>query len=101
VDSMINRRAQVFGPDGAFRTQWLTPWVNEFLPPAIAVGPDGRIYMADPVRGRVWEYASTDAAPVWWTGGGLRRPVGLALGEAGSVYLLDEETKQVYHFKRP
>jgi DNA-binding beta-propeller fold protein YncE len=37
---------------------------------------------------------------VWWAGGNMRRPVGLAVDAAGRIYVLDGETRTIYIFER-
>ena len=101
ADTLINKRVQIFAGDGGFVDQWLTPWTSDFSVPAMAVAGDGRIYMADAERGRVWEYAAPAAKPVWWRAGDLKRPIGLALDRQGQIYVVDEETRLIYQFKRP
>ena len=100
ADTLLNKRVQRFDSAGAFIVQWLVPWTSDFVVPAMAVGSDGRVFMADADHGRVWEYAADGTEPVWWTGGGVIRPLGLALDAVGHIYLIDEELKQVYRFER-
>ncbi|MGC8827269.1 MAG: hypothetical protein ACP5TV_09735, partial [Anaerolineae bacterium] len=100
ADTLINKRLQVFNSEGTVLRQWAVPWASDFLAPAMAIAPQGRLYMADPDRGRVWEYALDGSMVVWWTGGDMRRPVGLAVDAAGRVYVLDGEMKTIYIFER-
>ncbi|MGQ9666671.1 MAG: PA14 domain-containing protein, partial [Anaerolineae bacterium] len=100
ADTLRNKRLQVFSGEGVVLRQWAVPWANDFLSPAMAISPQGRLYMADPDRGRVWEYALDGSLVVWWAGGDMRRPVGLAVDAAGRIYVLDGETKSIYLFER-
>ena len=100
ADTLLNKRLQVFSGEGTVLRQWAVPWASDFLAPAMAIAPQGRLYMADPDRGRVWEYAQDGSTVVWWAGGNMRRPVGLAVDAAGRIYVLDGETRTIYIFER-
>lgn len=100
ADTLLNKRVQVFDGNGGLLLQWLAPWTSDFVVPAMGVASDGRVFMADADRGRIWEYAADGTEVVWWGADGLSRPVGLALDAMDRIYVLDEGSNQVYLFSR-
>jgi len=79
-------RVVVFGPDGRYLRDWPTTVGNN--EPLLAVGPDGLVYVANDITGRVSVHRP-DGPLVRQLGGGL--PVAgvmdLEVDAAGSVYL--------------
>ncbi len=90
----------LFAPDGTYRESLPAPWASNSTFSSLTPAGDGRIFATDAERGRVWEYGPGSETPVWWSGAGMRRPIGITLDGAGQVFTVDEETKRIYVFRR-
>jgi len=100
VDTLLNRRIQVFAADGTFLRQWTLDWADRFESPRIAVGKDGTVYLSDPRGSRVVAYSPEGQIRSQWTNPeAWRRLVGLALGPDGVAAVTDGDTAQVYTFQ--
>lgn len=85
-----NGRVSLFDLNGA----WKGSATGFFGPRGVAIGPDGRIWVADTGNHRVLVYRDLDAAPVVIGRQGNRplefsSPVGIATGPSGDVYVAD------------
>ena len=97
-----NERVQVFGPDGSFKRTFggNGSGPNQLLEPVgIALGPDGRVYVADTNNGRisVWDKAG-NALDQWpvpaWIGSTDFSPY-LTFGLDGNLYATSANTGSV------
>ena len=109
-----NGRVQIFGrgesgkvnplPQGTWRVSGWQP--NTYNDPFIAVSKDGLVYASVPER-NLMLYATTNGDPLLrWGGSGndfasLTLPSGTAVGEDGTVYVVDRGNNRIMHFKLP
>lgn len=119
-----NFRIQKFTGDGEFLTTWgeLGSAPGQFGEPVdIAVGPDGHIYVADAFEARVQKFTSDGTFVAEWgsrcvlaTGEGcvdpdgvgpleigdgqFAAPAGIAVDDAGNVYVTDRDNHRVQKF---
>jgi uncharacterized protein (TIGR03663 family) len=107
-----NHRIQKFDGDGQFVTMWGTHGVQEqategaglfWGPRAVAVGPQGRIYVTDTGNKRVQLFMPDGQFVSQWGGKGLQEgkldePVGLAIAEDGSTYVADTWNQRIQLF---
>ena len=107
-----NHRIQKFGPSGEFVTMWGTHGVQEqasgdeglfWGPRAVAVGPQGRIYVADTGNKRIQVFTPDGQFVSQWGGKGLQEgrmdePVGLAIARDGSSYVADTWNQRIQLF---
>jgi DNA-binding beta-propeller fold protein YncE len=72
-------------------------------PEAVAVAPDGNVYVADTANNRIVALSPGGAVLAQWGGRGsedgrLRSPSGVAIDAAGNVFVLDSENNRVQEF---
>ncbi len=100
ADSGARRVAVLATRGGAL----LAEWPVEGRPAGIALGPDGKVYVADETGHRVRVYDSTGTHLADWGGfgrglGQLDRPAGLAVGpKDGFLYVADSGNQRVQWF---
>lgn len=70
-----------------------------YAPSAIAVGPDGTVFVTDAANGRVQLLSTTGQALSQWDSH-LAYPAGIAVGRDGSVYVTDARTGRLVRFSR-
>jgi tripartite motif-containing protein 71 len=117
VDS-CNHRIQRFGPDGAFVTKWGKgcivdidgdgvpdqPCDGEFYyPSAIAIAPDGSVYVAEWSNNRIQKFDSNGNFITKWGASGTGQgefqwPSGITIGPDGSVFVTDSFNNRVQKF---
>jgi len=99
--SLLFHRAAVGGPD----SKWIAIDSSSTLDSArFDVGPDGRIYMTDPVMKRILVYSSDGRTcnPVKMEGpdsAPFVRLTGITLDSAGSIYAVDCGSNAIYRFR--
>jgi DNA-binding beta-propeller fold protein YncE len=80
---------------------------NTYDDPALAVGPEGRVYVSAPAREQVAALSSSSGRPVLrWGGEGeslsaLNSPSGIAFDAEGRVYVVDRALGRVLRFDVP
>ncbi|MBC7331547.1 MAG: hypothetical protein H5T91_03865 [Synergistetes bacterium] len=67
-----------------------------YNPSAVALGPDGNLYLADYGRGKIFVLTKDGLILRSW--GGLRNPSGIAVSLDGKVYVSDFSESKVYVF---
>ena len=95
--SQIVARSAYLG-DGSFELP-LAGSMSPRQPNAIAVGPDGSIHIVDQL-GQVVVFDPAGTPVRSYGSGVLRKPLGVAIDEAGTPYVLDGDLKQVKVFDR-
>jgi len=107
-----NHRIQRFSGDGAFVGMWGVHGVNEdasgadglfWGPRDVAVGPEGRIYVADTGNKRIQVFEPDGTFVNQWGGKGLQdgmmdEPAGLAITDEGIVYVADTWNQRIQAF---
>ena len=107
VADAYNNRIQIFGPDGSYRTKWGGPlglgipgwWPGWFrVATGVAVGPAGRVYVADFYNNRIQVFSAAGAFLGQFSGsasasasasGQLDLPTDVAVGPDGTIYVVD------------
>src|SRR5271157_1915390 len=110
VTDTWNQRVQVFAPDASglkytsVATWMVAGWVGQSSEnkPFIAVGSAGEVFVSDPEACRVIEFNPQGQAQHVWGGcgvtGGFTLPDGLALDQAGGLWVGDAGTGSLIHF---
>jgi sugar lactone lactonase YvrE len=107
VSDIGNDRIQKFSSTGSFLTAWGSSGTGngQFQSPSgIAVGPLGKVYVADESRSdRVQEFSSTGDYITQWgsygTGNGqFASPEGVAADSSGNVYVADYSNNRIQKF---
>jgi DNA-binding beta-propeller fold protein YncE len=107
-----NHRIQKFDSDGGFVTMWGAHGVNEdasgaeglfWGPRAIAIGPDGRIYVSDTGNKRIQVFEPDGQFVTQWGGRGLQdgrfdEPVGVAVSVDGTSHVADTWNQRIQVF---
>lgn len=99
----LNRRIQVFEPDGTFMLQWPTGRTGlPSFPSGLAVAADGTVYLTDFASNRVAAFATDGTLLSPWriAGDGAERvhPAGVAVGPDGTVYVADAGSHRIEAF---
>jgi tripartite motif-containing protein 71 len=111
ADSNHNR-VLVYGPEGSLQAKWGAGEGNGTAgngpgafdhPGALALAPNGNVYVADTGNNRVVELSATGQVVDEWgakgtADGHFRAPAGVAVDAAGSVYVLDSENDRIQVF---
>ncbi|HXW57888.1 MAG TPA: hypothetical protein VEJ23_00280, partial [Solirubrobacteraceae bacterium] len=107
-----HNRILVYGPSGTLQAQWGAEGGNgaggsepgQFLhPQAVAVAPNGDVYVADTDNNRVVELSPGGGVLAQWGSlgsrdGAFHEPTGIAVDGAGRVYVVDRENNRVQVF---
>ncbi|MFZ5890598.1 MAG: 6-bladed beta-propeller [Myxococcota bacterium] len=101
-----NARVQVFDSDGHFLASWSAPELGH--PWAVALGPDGHVYVADGgnqtpggTARRIVELDSNgNTLGVFGHDAALESPHGIAVGGDNSVYVADLDGRSLRKFVR-
>lgn len=97
-----NRRLQFFRPDGTFIREWsIFGWDEFYTEPYIAFQGDS-VYVTDSFNHRFARYRAGKLDRAWdSTGagqGGLNRPIGIAAGGPGVIYVSDAMNHRIHRF---
>jgi DNA-binding beta-propeller fold protein YncE len=104
VTEAMNGIAWRLDKDGEVLGRWQAVQANTLDSPHVAVGPAGRVYITDPEGGRVLVFAA-DGKPVGRFGslgdgpGQFRKPVGIDVGQDGTIYVSDSHACRVVALK--
>jgi sugar lactone lactonase YvrE len=99
-----DNRIQSFTPDGAPATAWsgeaagTTPVAGAM---GLAAGPDGSIFVADTLRGRVLKFDPSGRLLAVWGGEGpdaLKGPWALAVDAGGAVFVVERDGNRIQVF---
>ena len=91
-DGYDNARVVRFSRDGAVIDEWGARGIapGQFQTPhGIAVGPDGRIFVADRENGRIQVFDANHRFVAEWKGELIGRPWAVATDEKGNVFAVD------------
>jgi sugar lactone lactonase YvrE len=102
VDSS-NQRVQHLDPWGGYRAEWPIPAAGPYNGPHLALAPDGSLLMTAPERHQIQRYSPDGTLRGEWgslgmAAGQFRTPVGLAIDQAGKVYVADTLNHRVQKF---
>ena len=110
VAEFDNNRIQKFTSDGVFLTKWGTQGVGDGQfnrPFGITVDSAGDVYVADEENNRIQKFTSDGVFLAKWAtqGSGIpnadgqfNEPVGVAVDNAGNVYVADKENHRIQKF---
>jgi len=98
-----NQRVQHLDPWGGYRTEWSIPAAGPFNGPHLALAPDGSLLMTAPERYQIQRYSPDGTLLGGWgslgmAAGQFRIPVGLAVDQAGNVYVADTLNHRLQKF---
>jgi WD40 repeat protein len=96
IDRPIKPRVLKFAAGAETPTELPVDRLN--TPAAVAVGPDGAVYVVDSYTKRVLKLAEGRAAGLPFTG--LKKPSGVSVDTAGNVYVADTGNKRVLQLAR-
>lgn len=98
-----NQRVQQLDPWGGYRAEWPIPAAGPYNGPHLALAPDGSLLMTAPERNQIQRYSPDGTLLGEWGSPGMaagqfRIPVGLAVDQAGNVYVADTLNHRVQKF---
>ena len=98
-----NQRVQHLDPWGGYRAEWSIPVAGPYNGPHLALAPDGSLLMTAPERHQIQRYSPDGTLLGEWgslgmVGGQFRIPVGLAVDQAGNVYVADTLNHRLQQF---
>jgi len=98
-----NQRVQHLDPWGGYRAEWPIPAAGPYNGPHLALAPDGSFLMTAPERHQIQRYSPDGTLLGEWgslgmAAGQFRTPVGLAIDQAGNVYVADTLNHRVQKF---
>ena len=100
-----NRRLQFFNSDGTFVREWPLYGTEEFYTePYVGIAGDD-VFVTDSFNHRFGRYADGKLTGVWGrtgsSGGEFNRPIGIAVGADGAVYISDTLNHRIQKFEIP
>ncbi len=96
-----NRRIQRWDLFGRYQTEWAIPLASPYNGPHLALAADGSLFATSPEEHQVRRYSPDGELLGQWGGlGQFRIPVGLALDEAGNLYVADTLNHRIQKFNR-
>jgi sugar lactone lactonase YvrE/4-amino-4-deoxy-L-arabinose transferase-like glycosyltransferase len=98
-----NQRVQQLDPWGGYRAEWSIPAAGPYNGPHLALAPDGSLLMTAPEQHQIQRYSPDGTLLGEWgslgtAAGQFRIPVGLAVDQAGNVYVADTLNHRVQKF---
>jgi DNA-binding beta-propeller fold protein YncE/4-amino-4-deoxy-L-arabinose transferase-like glycosyltransferase len=98
-----NQRVQHLDPWGGYRAEWPIPAAGPYNGPHLALAQDGSLLMTAPERHQIQRYSPDGTLLGEWgslgmAAGQFRIPVGLAVDQAGNVYVADTLNHRVQKF---
>jgi len=98
-----NQRVQYLDPWGGYRTEWPIPAAGPYNGTHLTLAPDGSLLMTAPERHQIQRYSPEGTLLGEWgslgiAAGQFRIPVGLAVDQAGNVYVADTFNHRVQKF---
>jgi DNA-binding beta-propeller fold protein YncE len=98
-----NQRVQYLDLWGGYRAEWPIPAASPYNGPHLALAADGSLLITAPERHQIQRYSPDGALLGEWGGlgvaaGQFRIPVGLAVDQAGNVYVADTLNHRVQKF---
>ena len=98
-----NQRMQYLDPWGGYRAEWPIPAAGPYNGPHLALAPDGSLLMTAPERCQIQRYSPDGTLLDEWgslgmAAGQFRIPVGLAVDQAGNVYVADTLNHRLQKF---
>jgi sugar lactone lactonase YvrE len=103
VVDTTNQRVQHLDPWGGYRAEWPIPAAGPYNGPHLALAPDGSLLMTAPERHEIQRYSPDGTLLGEWgslgtAAGQFRIPVGLAVDQAGNVYVADTLNHRLQKF---
>ncbi len=98
-----NQRVQHLDPWGGYRAEWPIPAAGPYNGSHLTLAPDGSLLMTAPERHRIQRYSPDGTLLGEWGSLGMAvgqfgTPVGLAIDQAGNVYVTDTLNHRVQKF---
>jgi sugar lactone lactonase YvrE len=98
-----NQRVQHLDPWGSYRAEWPIPVAGPYNGPHLALAPDGSLLMTAPERHQIQRYSPDGTLLEEWgslgmAAGQFYMPVGLAVDQAGNVYVADTLNHRLQKF---
>jgi len=98
-----NQRVQHLDPWGGYRAEWPIPAASPYNGPHLTLAPDGSLLMTAPEQYQIQRYSPDGTLLGEWgslgmAAGQFRIPVGLAVDQAGNVYVADTLNHRVQKF---
>jgi len=94
-----NRRLQFFEPDGKFIKEWRVHGWNEFYTEPYIAAQGQQVYLTDSYEHRFARYkGSFELSGLWTAKSTLNRPIGIAVGSDGAVFVSDTMNHRILKF---